>query len=68
MVCVDFRGKRGQLLANSCRSTMLHYKGFMLDTIYKLIFSPFFVFGTAEEKQNVHVELFSDYEEKEVNI
>ncbi|XP_018566875.1 seipin isoform X2 [Anoplophora glabripennis] len=65
MVCVDFRGKRGQLLANSCRSTMLHYRGFMLDTIYKLIFSPFFVFGTAEEKQNVHVELFSDYEEKE---
>lgn len=65
MVCVDFRGKRGQLLANSCRSTMLHYRGFMLDTIYKLIFSPFFVFGAAEEKQNVHVELFSDYEERE---
>ncbi|KAJ8959412.1 hypothetical protein NQ318_022102 [Aromia moschata] len=65
MVCVDFRGRQGQLLANSCRSTMLHYRGYLIDTLYKLIFSPFFVFGKAEEKQNLHVELFSDYEEHE---
>ncbi|KAJ8982733.1 hypothetical protein NQ317_014030 [Molorchus minor] len=65
MVCVDFRGKQGTLLANSCRSTMLHYRGYLIDTLYKLIFSPFFVFGNAEEKQNIHVELFSDYEEQE---
>ncbi|KAJ8919999.1 hypothetical protein NQ315_006529 [Exocentrus adspersus] len=65
MVCVDFRGKRGQLLANSCRSAMLHYRGPLLDTIYKIVFSPFFVLGSAEEKQNVHIELFSDYEETE---
>lgn len=68
MVCVDFRGKRGQPVASSCRSAMLHYRGYMLDTMYKLIFSPFFIFGTAEEKQNVHVELFSDYEERDVGI
>lgn len=68
MVCVEFMGKSGRLLASSCRSTMLHYKGMMLDTLYKLIYSPFFVFGRAEEKQNVQVELFSEYEEREVCI
>lgn len=65
MVCVDFRSKSGDLLANSCRSTMLHYRGFLLDTLYKIVFSPFFVFGGAEEKQNIHVELFSEYEEQD---
>lgn len=67
MVCVEFMGKSGRLLASSCRSTMLHYRGVLIDTLYKLLYSPFFiVFGTAEEKQTVQVELFSDYEEQEV--
>ncbi|CAH1113249.1 unnamed protein product [Psylliodes chrysocephalus] len=64
MVCVEFMGKDGTLLNSSCRSAMLHYKGILLDTLYKLFFSPFFVFGSAEEKQNVKVELFADYEEQ----
>lgn len=68
MVCVEFMGKDGRLLANSCRSTMLHYRGFLLDTLYKMVYSPLFIFGTAEEKQNVHIELFSDYEEQEVSM
>lgn len=69
MVCVEFMGKSGRLLANSCRSTMLHYRGILIDTLYKLFYSPFYIiFGTSEEKQNVHVELFSDYEEQEVDI
>ncbi|XP_060519598.1 seipin isoform X2 [Cylas formicarius] len=65
MVCIDFRGKNRKILANSCRSAMLHYKSNLLDTIYKLIFLPFFIFGSAEETQTVHVELFSDYVESE---
>lgn len=69
MVCVEFMGKNGRLLTNSCRSTMLHYRGMLLDTLYKLLYSPFFIiFGTVEEQQNVHVELFSDYEEQEVHL
>jgi seipin len=65
MVCADFHGSGGKVLANSCRSAMLHYRGYLLDTLYKLVFSPFFVFGSSEEKQNIHVELFSDFEEIE---
>ncbi|KAJ3662423.1 hypothetical protein Zmor_006773 [Zophobas morio] len=65
MVCADFLSGSGKVLANSCRSTMLHYRSYLLDILYKLIFSPFFVFGNSEEKQNIHVELFSDFEEIE---
>ncbi|XP_050311802.1 seipin isoform X2 [Anthonomus grandis grandis] len=65
MVCVEFRGSDGKTVANSCRSAMLHYKSNFLDTIYKVVFIPFFIFGSAEEKQVVHVELFSDYKESE---
>ncbi|XP_076262767.1 lipid droplet biogenesis associated protein seipin isoform X2 [Rhynchophorus ferrugineus] len=65
MVCVDFKSKDGHTLANSCRSAMLHYKSYLLDSIYKLIYIPFFILGSSEEKQDVHVELFSDYEEYE---
>ncbi|XP_049819585.1 seipin isoform X2 [Aethina tumida] len=66
MVCADFRSGDGELIASSCRSTMLHYRGVLLDTIYKLIFSPLYVLGTAEEKQHIVVELFSDFEDKEL--
>lgn len=66
MVCVDFQANDGKTLANSCRSAMLHYKSTLLDTLYKLVFIPFFIFGSTEEKQTVQVELFSDYEESEV--
>jgi len=68
MVCVDFKAKDGETLANSCRSAMLHYKSGLLDTLYKVVFIPFFILGSSEEKQLVHVELFSDYEESEVSF
>lgn len=66
MVCADFRGQVGYLLASSCRSTMLHYKSSVIDLLYKLLFSPFFLIGGAEEAQHIHVELFANYEEHEV--
>ncbi|CAG9763194.1 unnamed protein product [Ceutorhynchus assimilis] len=65
MVCVDFRASDGKTVANSCRSAMLHYRSTLIDSLYKILFMPFFIFGSSEEKQVVHVELFSDYEESE---
>ncbi|XP_030763023.1 seipin isoform X2 [Sitophilus oryzae] len=65
MVCVDFKSSEGKTIANSCRSTMLHYRSLLLDSLYKLFYIPFFIFGSTEEKQNIHVELFSDYKESE---
>lgn len=66
MICADFLAADKNIVAHSCRSTMLHYRGTLIDVIYKLVFSPFFIFGRAEEKQLLHVELFSDYEEEGV--
>lgn len=67
MVCADFQGNDKKLLASSCRSAMLHYRSALLEFIYKIFFSPFFVLGTSEEKQQLHIELFTDYQEHEVN-
>lgn len=66
MVCADFRGKNSKLITRSCRSTMLHYRSFVLDLIYTLAYSPLLLIGTVEEKQTVLIELFEDYYEIEV--
>lgn len=68
MVCADFMDVNKNLVAHSCRSTMLHYRGALLDVIYKVVFSPFFILGSSEEKQLLHIELFSDYEDEGVII
>lgn len=68
MVCADFQGKDKKLLASACRSAMMHYRSTLMDFIYKIIFVPFFIFGGSEEKQQLHIELFSDYEEHEVCV
>lgn len=65
MVCADFRGKNSKLITRSCRSTMLHYRSFVLDLIYTLAYSPLLLIGTVEEKQTVLIELFEDYYEIE---
>lgn len=66
MVCVDFQGKTNKLITRSCRSSMLHYRSFILDLIYTVAYSPLMLIGTVEEKQTVNIELFEDYQEIEV--
>lgn len=68
MVCVQLRDKESQLVDNSCRSTMLHYRSYLLHTLTTLIFSPMLMFGNKEEKQNIVLELFADFEEDQVII
>ncbi|PNF35613.1 hypothetical protein B7P43_G01878 [Cryptotermes secundus] len=63
MVCIQLHDKEGGLVDNSCRSTMLHYRSYLLHTLNTLIFSPMMVFGNKEEKQNIVLELFADFEE-----
>ncbi|XP_069677157.1 seipin isoform X1 [Periplaneta americana] len=63
MVCIQLHDKDGQLVDNSCRSTMLHYRSYLLHTLTTLMFSPMMMFGNKEEKQNIILELFADFEE-----
>lgn len=68
MVCIQLHDKEGGLVDNSCRSTMLHYRSYLLHTLTTLIFSPMLMFGNKEEKQNIVLELFADFEEDQVII
>ncbi|XP_017780243.1 PREDICTED: seipin isoform X2 [Nicrophorus vespilloides] len=63
MVCTQFHGKKS-LIAQSCRSAMLEYRSPLLQFLYTIVYSPFFLFGAAQEKQKLHIELFSNYEEQ----
>lgn len=53
--------KGGNTVSYVGRSTMLHYRSGLLQTISTLVFSPFLLTGMAEQKQLIEVELYSDY-------
>lgn len=63
MVCAQLRSRDGFLVEHSCRSAMLHYRSTLLHALTTLTFSPMMIFGTTEEKQNVVLELFGNFEE-----
>lgn len=53
--------KGGETVSSVARSTMLHYRSTVLQTLSTLFFSPVLLTGITEQKQLVEVELFSDY-------
>ncbi|OAD61714.1 Seipin, partial [Eufriesea mexicana] len=63
MVCAELRNRNDIILGQACRSTMLHYRSSLLQALTTLTFSPMMIFGTTEEKQNVVLELFGNFEE-----
>lgn len=68
MVCAELHSRDGHLVEDACRSAMLHYRSTLLHTLTTLTFSPMMIFGTTEEKQNVVLELFGNFEEDQVSI
>lgn len=63
MVCAQLRSRDGYLVEHTCKSAMLHYRSTLLHALTTLTFSPMMIFGTTEEKQNVVLELFGNFEE-----
>ncbi|XP_029165452.1 seipin [Nylanderia fulva] len=63
MVCAQLRSRDGYLVDETCKSAMLHYRSTLLHTLTTLTFSPMMIFGNTEEKQDVNLELFSNFEE-----
>lgn len=53
--------KAGKTVSSAGRSTMLHYRSSLLQSLGTVLFSPFLLTGMAEQKQLIEVELFSDY-------
>ncbi|EGI57185.1 PREDICTED: seipin [Acromyrmex echinatior] len=63
MVCAQLRSRDGHLVDHICKSAMLHYRSTLLHTLTTLLFSPMMIFGNAEEKQDIVLELFNNFEE-----
>lgn len=63
MVCAEMRDKGTALRSHSCRSAMLHYRSTLARTITTLVLSPLIVLGFKEEKQQIPIELFTNYED-----
>lgn len=61
MIKMSSYTKGGKTVSSVGRSTMLHYRSSLLQTLNTLLFSPFLLTGMAEQKQLIEVELFSDY-------
>lgn len=61
MVKMSSYTKSGVTVSSVGRSTMLHYRSSLLQTLSTLLFSPFLLTGMTEQKQLIEVELFSDY-------
>lgn len=61
MVKMSCYTKGGKTVSSVGRSTMLHYRSSLLQTMSTLLFSPLLLTGMAEQKQLIEVELISDY-------
>ncbi|XP_050731539.1 seipin-like isoform X3 [Eriocheir sinensis] len=60
---MEMKSQGGETLRQSSRSSMLRYKSQLLHVLSTSLFAPFLLSGLQEEKQEVTIELFSQYEE-----
>lgn len=61
MVRMSCYTKGGQIVSSVGRSTMLHYRSSLLQTLSTLFFSPLLLTGISEQKQVIEVELYPGY-------
>uniref|UniRef100_A0A8C2M922 Seipin n=1 Tax=Cricetulus griseus TaxID=10029 RepID=A0A8C2M922_CRIGR len=63
LVTVSCYTRGGRIISTSSRSVMLHYRSQLLQMLDTLVFSSLLLFGFAEQKQLLEVEVYSDYRE-----
>ncbi|XP_058518890.1 seipin isoform X2 [Ochotona princeps] len=63
LVTVSCYTRGGRVISTSSRSVMLHYRSELLQMLDTLVFSSLLLFGFAEQKQLLEVELYADYRE-----
>ncbi|EHB02097.1 Seipin [Heterocephalus glaber] len=63
LVTVSCYTRGGRIISTSSRSVMLHYRSYLLQTLDTIVFSSLLLFGFAEQKQLLEVELYADYRE-----
>lgn len=63
LVTISCYTRGGRIISTSSRSVMLHYRSDLLQMIDTLVFSSLLLFGFAEQKQLLEVELYPEYRE-----
>ncbi|XP_035118896.2 seipin isoform X6 [Callithrix jacchus] len=63
LVTISCYTRGGRIISTSSRSVMLHYRSDLLQMLDTLVFSSLLLFGFAEQKQMLEVELYADYRE-----
>lgn len=63
LVSISCYTRGGRIISTSSRSVMLHYRSDLLQMIDTLVFSSLLLFGFAEQKQLLEVELYPEYRE-----
>ncbi|XP_021565902.1 seipin isoform X2 [Carlito syrichta] len=63
LVTISCYTRGGRIISTSSRSVMLHYRSDLLQMLDTLVFSSLLLFGFAEQKQILEVELYADYRE-----
>ncbi|XP_058382618.1 seipin isoform X2 [Diceros bicornis minor] len=63
LVTISCYTRGGRVISTSSRSVMLHYRSDLLQILDTLVFSSLLLFGFAEQKQVLEVELYPEYRE-----
>ncbi|XP_077914020.1 seipin isoform X1 [Halichoerus grypus] len=63
LVTISCYTRGGRIISTSSRSVMLHYRSDLLQMLDTLVFSSLLLFGFAEQKQVLEVELYAEYRE-----
>lgn len=63
LVTISCYTRGGRVISTSSRSVMLHYRSDLLQMLDTLVFSSLLLFGFAEQKQLLEVELYPEYRE-----
>lgn len=66
LVCVELTSADASTLAHGCRTAMLRYSSSFLRSLRTALYAPAYLFGSKEEKQLVHVDVFTDYVDDKV--
>lgn len=67
MLCIRLSDKFGYLVSSSCRSSRLKYKSRLYRIIHTLFMVPFYLTGFSSEKQEVQLEMYTDFEDDQLH-
>ena len=62
MTCLTLRSHRGQLRDQSCKSSIIEYRSYLLRIFETLFFSPALLTGFMSQKQHLQIDFFNDYQ------